>query len=65
MCDTHELIKNIAVDIIFVTTTWSLVNNPYMALNYYSNFKHLRNIFPMCSIFFGVSVSTIIILKYW
>ena len=65
MCDTNNLIKDVAVDIICVITTWGLLNNTYMALNYYSKFKKLRDIFPVCSIFFGVCVSTIILLKYW
>jgi hypothetical protein len=35
MTDTSKLIKDVALDIMCVTTIWWLLNNPFMALNYY------------------------------
>jgi len=60
MSDTDQLIKDIAIDIICVTTIWGLLNNPYMALS--TNF---HNKVPMCITIFGTGISLFVMKKYF
>jgi hypothetical protein len=62
MSDTNQLIKDVAVDIICVTTMWSLLNNPYMAFNYAKSDK--LYITPTYLTIFGCSVTAFILSKY-
>ena len=65
MSDTNNLIKDVAIDIICVTTMWNLLNNPYMALNYYPKLDNkLSDITPTCLMIFGVGVSAFVVKKY-
>ena len=65
MSDTNNLIKDVAVDLICVTTMWALLNNPYMALNYYPSLNNsLRDITPMCTMLLGFGISAFAIKKY-
>jgi len=59
MTDTNKLIKDVAVDIMCVTTIWGLVNNPYMALS-----SKFHNLTSNCITIFGVGVSLYVIKKY-
>ena len=60
MSDTDKLIKNIAIDIMCVTTIWGLLNNPYTAL---SNKFHTP--VPMCITIFGTGISLFVMKKYF
>ena len=65
MCDTNNLIKDVAIDIICLTTMWNLLHNPYMALNYYSKLDNKFNeITTTCLMVFGVGVSALVVKKY-
>ncbi len=66
MSDTNHLIKEVALDIICVTTMWAILNNPYTALNYYPKLNNgLRDITPMCTLLLGFGISAFVIKKYW
>jgi hypothetical protein len=65
MTDTTDLIKNIAVDILAVTTVWALLNNPDIPLDNlkYNNKQYYFN--PTYKTIFGVGFSLYIISKYY
>jgi hypothetical protein len=58
--DTNTLIKNIATDIICITTIWGLLNNPYMALS-----NKFLNTTPICITTLGIGISLFVIKKYF
>jgi len=58
---SERLIKNIAVDILCLTTLWSLLNNPYTAIRYYTD---KTTYLPTVLTGIGVGVSMIVINKY-
>jgi hypothetical protein len=63
--NTNELIKHIAVDIICITTIWSLVNNPNFTVNYYIRLNNnLYNISPMYNIIAGFGITFYVLTKY-
>ena len=60
------MIKDVAVDIIAITTIWALLNNPDMPLNYFKNNENkIYDINPTYKTIFGVGVSLYIISKYY
>ena len=56
------LIKDVALDIICITTVWSVLNNPYINFNIYFNNK-IYNISPITPLM-GLSFSIYLIAKY-
>lgn len=60
MTNTDKLIKDIAIDIMCVTTIWGLLNNPYMALS-----SKFFNSVPMCITIFGTGISLFVMKKYF
>ena len=62
MKDTNILIKNIAFDIISITTVWGLLNNQYATFNVRFNNKvyNISSIMPLI----GFSFSTYLLIKY-
>lgn len=62
MKDINILIKDIACDIIFITTVWGAVNIPYINFSVYFNNK-IYNISPILP-FIGFSCSIYLIAKY-
>jgi hypothetical protein len=65
MTDTINLIKNVAVDILAVTTIWALLNNPDIPLNNLKYNNKLYDFSPTYKTIFGVGVSLYIISKYY
>jgi hypothetical protein len=63
MIDTNRLIKDIAFDIISVTTVWSLLNSHNLNINIYFN-KKIYHIQPTYSYVLGFSFTTFILCKY-
>lgn len=60
MIATDKLIKDVAIDMICVTTIWGLLNNPYMPLNY-----KFHNQLPMYITIFGTGISLFVMKKYF
>jgi hypothetical protein len=58
MTDTNNLIKNVAIDIMCITTMWGLLNNPYVAINNKCNTLPIY-MTPLVSV-----VSVFVIAKY-
>lgn len=56
---SEKFIKNIAIDIICVTTVWGLLNNPYVAIRN-SNCTFM----PMATTILGGGISFLVISKY-
>jgi len=56
---SEKLIKNIAIDIICITTIWGLMNNPYVALS-----DRPCALIPMATTIIGGGVSLLAISKY-
>ena len=56
---SEKLIKNIAIDIICITTIWGLMNNPYVALS-----NRPCDFMPMATTIIGGGVSIFVISKY-
>jgi hypothetical protein len=65
MTDTVNLIKNIAVDILAVTTIWALLNNVDIPLNNLKYNNKLYDFNPTSKTIFGVGISLYIISKYY
>ena len=67
---TDALIKNVAIDMIAITSMWALLNNPYMAnayhLKFFMNSYHYNevNYLPVYSTMLGIGVSTMVLIKY-
>lgn len=66
---SNELIRNVAIDIITITTMWGLLNNPYISnlytFKFYLNsYDYNDNHLPRYSSILGIAVSTIILSKY-
>jgi hypothetical protein len=57
---TDALIKNVAFDIIAITSMWALLYNPYMVNSYHYNVNYL----PVYSTMLGIGVSTLVLIKY-
>jgi len=57
---TDTLIKNVAIDMIAITSMWALLNNPYMANAYHYNVNYS----PVYSTILGIGVSTFVLIKY-
>ena len=58
MSDTNKLIKNAVIDIICVTSLWSLLNNPHLVLKY-------NNTLLTCGLnCLGTCLSLIVVFKY-
>jgi hypothetical protein len=56
---SEKLIKNIAIDLICITTVWGLLNNPYVAIrNSHCPFM------PMATTIIGGGISIFAIRKY-
>jgi len=61
MTDTDRLIKDAVIDIIAITTIWSIFNNPYIGCSHFFNNK-INTI--SCQIVIGFSISIYAIKKY-
>jgi hypothetical protein len=61
---TDALIKNVAFDIIAVTSMWALLNNPYMVNinSHHYNVKYL--LVSVYSTMLGIGISTFVLIKY-
>ena len=68
MTDTNKLIKDVAYDIIGITTMWALLNNPYLVHNntilklYYNNYY--INYSSSYLTIFGIGASICLLRKY-
>lgn len=60
MTNTDKLIKDVAIDIMCLTTIWGLVNNPYMALS-----TKYHSLVPICITIFGTGISLFLMKKYF
>ena len=56
---TDALIKDVAFDMIAITSMWALLYNPFM-VNAYNFNVYL----PVCSTMLGIGVSTFVLIKY-
>ena len=66
---TDALIKNVAFDMIAITSMWALLYNPYMVNTYHYKFfinsYHCNvNYSPIYSTMLGIGVSTFVLIKY-
>jgi hypothetical protein len=79
MIDTSkEIIREIGIDIIVITTAWALINNPYIATNHYLylirgrsqtdseqciSWYNKPNNLPVYTTMFGLGLSTYMVLR--
>jgi hypothetical protein len=57
---SEKLIKNIAIDLICITTVWGLLNNPYVAFS-----NRPCALMPMATTIIGGGISIFAISKYF
>jgi hypothetical protein len=78
MIETNQLIKDIGIDIITISTAWALINSPYIATNHYLSFIRGRhstdteqgiqwynnpNNLPVYTTILGLGLSTYMVLR--
>jgi hypothetical protein len=56
---SEKLIKNIAIDLLCVTTIWGLLNNPYVAFS-----QRPCAFMPMATTILGGGISILVISRY-
>jgi hypothetical protein len=57
---SDRLIRDIAVDVLCITTIWGLLNNPYVAMS-----DNPLNNMPLFTTVFGAGISIFVITKYY
>jgi hypothetical protein len=63
--NTNALIKDVAFNIIGITTIWSLLNNPHLANINYINNNYVQNNLGLCKTILGLSLSGYFLAKYY